>query len=88
MSRLKQIARPIWSNPPIYGARLINVVLEDAALTNEWHKELKIMSGRMAAMRQGLFDKLNASGSKHSWKHVIDQIGMFAFTGLSKEMVE
>ena len=33
MSRLKQVARPIWSNPPIYGARLINVVLEDKALT-------------------------------------------------------
>lgn len=88
MSRLKQIARPIWSNPPIHGARLINVVLEDAALTQEWHRELKVMSGRMASMRQGLFDRLKGSGSKHNWQHVVDQIGMFAFTGLNKEMVE
>jgi aspartate aminotransferase len=88
MSRLKQIARPIWSNPPIHGARLINVVLEDKELTKEWHRELKVMSGRMADMRSGLYNKLQAVGSKHSWKHVIDQIGMFAFTGLNKEMVE
>ena len=58
MSRLKQIARPIWSNPPIHGARLINVVLEDKDLTTEWHRELKVMSGRMNAMRQGLHSRL------------------------------
>ena len=51
MSRLKQIARPIWSNPPIYGARLINVVLENPELVKEWHRELKVMSGRMLDMR-------------------------------------
>jgi aspartate aminotransferase, mitochondrial len=88
MSRLKQIARPIWSNPPIHGARLINAVLEDPALVQEWHRELKVMSGRMFDMRQGLYNRLVQSGSKHSWKHVIDQIGMFAYTGLNKEMVE
>lgn len=58
LSRLKQIARPIWSNPPIHGARLINVVLEDPELTKEWHRELKVMSSRMADMRQGLYNKL------------------------------
>ena len=88
MSRLKQIARPIWSNPPIHGARLINCVLENPELVKEWHRELKVMSGRMFDMRQGLYNRLVQSGSKHSWKHVIDQIGMFAYTGLNKEMVE
>lgn len=88
MSRLKQIARPIYSNPPIHGARLINAVLENPELVKEWHRELKVMSGRMTDMRQGLYNKLQQVGSKHSWKHVVDQIGMFAYTGLSKEMVE
>jgi len=88
MSRLKQIARPIWSNPPIHGARLINVVLENPELVKEWHRELKVMSGRMFDMRQGLYSKIIQSGSKHNWKHIVDQIGMFAYTGLNKEMVE
>jgi aspartate aminotransferase len=54
MSRIKQLARPIYSNPPIHGARLINIVLEDKELVNEWHRELKVMSGRMTEMRTGL----------------------------------
>jgi aspartate aminotransferase len=67
MSRIKQLARPIYSNPPIHGARLINIVLEDKALTAEWHRELKVMSGRMADMRKGIVSKLKEKGSKHSW---------------------
>lgn len=88
MSRLKQLARPIYSNPPIHGARLINIVLEDKELVNEWHRELKVMSGRMADMRKGIVQKLKDRGNPHSWQHILDQIGMFAFTGLSKEMVD
>jgi aspartate aminotransferase len=88
MSRIKQLARPIYSNPPIHGARLVDTVLSDPALTAEWHQELKVMSGRMAEMRKGLVQHLQARGSKHSWQHVLDQIGMFAYTGLTKEMVE
>lgn len=53
-SRIKDLARPFYSNPPIHGARLVNIVLEDAALTKDWHRELKVMSGRMASMRTGL----------------------------------
>jgi len=48
MSRLKQIARPLYSSPPIYGARLVDTVLNSKELTEEWYGELKIMSGRMA----------------------------------------
>ena len=88
MSRIKAIARPIYSNPPIHGARLIDIVLSDPKLTEEWHRELKVMSGRMKEMRQGLYNKLKERKNPHNWDHVINQIGMFAFTGLSKEMVE
>jgi len=88
MSRIKQIARPIYSNPPIHGARLVDIVLSSPELTSEWHSELKIMSGRMQDMRKGLVENLKARGSQHNWKHITDQIGMFAYTGLTKEMVE
>ena len=45
------------------------------------------MSGRMADMRSGLVDKLKGLGNEHDWSHVTSQIGMFAFTGLNKDMV-
>jgi aspartate aminotransferase len=88
MSRLKSVARPIYSNPPINGARLIDIVLGDKDLTKEWHHELTVMSTRMAEMRSGFVDKLKQKGNPHSWQHIQDQIGMFGFTGLSKELVE
>lgn len=88
MSRIKQIARPIYSNPPIHGARLVDIVLSSPDLTAEWHSELRVMSGRMADMRKGLVENLKARGSQHNWQHITDQIGMFAYTGLTKEMVE
>lgn len=37
MSRLKQIARPIYSNPPIHGARIVDIILSDPKLTAMWH---------------------------------------------------
>mmetsp|Transcript_26026 Transcript_26026/g.25250 ORF Transcript_26026/g.25250 Transcript_26026/m.25250 type:complete len:89 (-) Transcript_26026:35-301(-) len=46
------------------------------------------MSGRMQQMRTGIVQKLKERGNPHNWKHVTDQIGMFAFTGLNKEMVD
>jgi aspartate/tyrosine/aromatic aminotransferase len=63
-------------------------VLSDSELTKEWHQELKAMSGRMADMRKGIVDKLKQHGSTHNWRHITDQIGMFAYTGLTKEMVD
>jgi aspartate aminotransferase, mitochondrial len=88
MSRLKQIARPIYSNPPIHGARLVDIVLSNKELTNEWHSELKVMSGRMMAMRNGIVQKLKERGNPHSFQHIQDQIGMFGFTGFTKEIVD
>lgn len=88
MSRIKGIARTLYSNPPINGARLIDIVLSDKNLTQEWYSELKVMSSRMKDMRKGLHDKLKERKNPHNWDHVINQIGMFAFTGLSKDMVE
>ncbi len=36
-SRLKGIARPMYSNPPIHGARIVDIVLSDPKLTASWH---------------------------------------------------
>lgn len=87
LSRIKQIARPIYSNPPIHGARIVDIVLGDEQLTAMWHQDLRDMSSRMAEMRASLVEKLTALGNEHDWTHVTSQIGMFAFTGLNTEMV-
>lgn len=43
-SRLKEVARVLYSNPPIHGARIVDTILGDDQLTSLWHKDLIVMS--------------------------------------------
>lgn len=45
------------------------------------------MADRIIKMREMLVSNLKKEGSSHNWQHVIDQIGMFCFTGLKPEQV-
>lgn len=87
MSRIKQIARPIYSNPPIHGAHIVDIILGSEELTSMWHQDLKTMSSRMFSMREGLVAELKALGNEHDWSHVTSQIGMFAYTGMNTDQV-
>jgi aspartate aminotransferase len=86
-SRLKTFARPMYSNPPIHGARIIEIVLNDEQLTQMWYDDLTLMSNRMTEMRGGLVDNLKQAGSTLDWSHITNQIGMFAFTCLNEAQV-
>lgn len=46
---------------------------------------LKSMAGRILECRQLLFNKLKELGTPGTWNHVVDQKGMFGFTGLNGE---
>eukprot|EP00742_Colponemidia_sp_Colp-10_P003500 GILJ01003727.1.p1 GENE.GILJ01003727.1~~GILJ01003727.1.p1 ORF type:complete len:424 (-),score=53.98 GILJ01003727.1:95-1366(-) len=87
-SQLKMLARPMYSNPPIYGARLVATVLHDPTLNAEWHREVKAMADRIIAMRHALVEVLRTLGYTNEWNHIAQQIGMFAFTGLSEQQVK
>lgn len=87
-SQLAILQRSEISNPPAYGARIASRVLNDPALFAEWEDDLRTMSGRIADMRTGLRQRLEAKGTPGSWAHITDQIGMFSFTGLSEQQVK
>eukprot|EP00752_Nemacystus_decipiens_P003765 g3466.t1 len=86
-SQLKIVIRPMYSNPPVYGARLVTEILSDDALSKEWSGECKAMADRIMAMRAGLREHLEDLKSTRSWEHITDQIGMFCYTGLTQEEV-
>lgn len=50
-------------------------------------EEVHGMANRIIKMREQLVAGLKKNGSSHNWQHVIDQIGMFCFTGLKPEQV-
>lgn len=87
-SQLKLLARPMYSTPPIHGARLISIILNDEVLKKQWISECKNMADRIKSMRQLLRNNIESSSSNRSWKHITDQIGMFCYTGLTPTQVE
>jgi len=88
MSQLKIVARAMYSSPPIQGARIVNEVLSDPDLTAQWKAEVKEMADRIIKMRELLKAGLINAGSKLNWDHVTNQIGMFAYTGMTGEQVD
>jgi len=87
-SQIKILVRPMYSNPPIHGARLVNEVIGNPDLHSEWLLEVKAMADRIITMRGQLKEKLEAAGSILDWSHVTKQIGMFCYSGLSPEQVD
>ncbi|MCO5556996.1 hypothetical protein L7F22_010551 [Adiantum nelumboides] len=86
-SQVKLIIRPMYSTPPIHGAAVAATVLGDRELFNEWKADLQGMADRIMHMRHLLHEALKARGTPGDWSHIIKQIGMFSFTGLTKEQV-
>ncbi|KAH0564677.1 aspartate aminotransferase, mitochondrial [Cotesia glomerata] len=88
MSQIKILIRPMFSNPPISGARIVNEILSDPALKQEWLGDVKSMADRIIGVRNKLKEYLKKNGSSRDWSHITDQIGMFCFTGLKPNEVE
>ena len=88
LSQMKIVVRPMYSNPPIYGARVVDAILSDDGLRNEWRSECKSMADRIIRMREALVSELVKAGSTRDWSHVTRQIGMFCFSGLTPEQVD
>jgi len=87
-SQIKILIRPMYSNPPIHGARIVSEILSNAELKAEWLGDVKTMADRIISMRTKLKDGLTREGSTLNWNHITDQIGMFCFTGMTPEQVE
>lgn len=83
-SQVKQIVRPMYSNPPKHGALIVATVLGNPELFAEWTENLKTMAGRIKAMREGLYEALKERNVPGDWSHIIKQIGMFSYTGLTE----
>jgi len=85
-SQLTLLVRAMYSNPPAHGARIVQLVLEDAALYQEWRDCISVMASRIIAMRAGLRERLEKLNTPGDWSHITSQIGMFSYTGLTPEM--
>ena len=77
----------MYSNPPRHGARIVSTILSDPKLSQDFVDQCRGMADRINLMRGVLRDNLEKAGSVHNWEHITRQIGMFAYSGLSKDQV-
>ena len=87
LSQLKIVIRTNYSNPPIHGGAEVAAVLNNPELRALWEKELGEMRVRIKAMRQKLVDGLKAAGVQQDMSFMTQQIGMFSYSGLSKDQM-
>ncbi len=87
LSQLKIAIRTNYSNPPIHGGSVVAAVLNNPEWRKLWESELTEMRVRIKAMRQKLVDGLKAAGVKRDMGFITQQIGMFSYSGLTKDQM-
>ena len=87
LSQLKIVIRTNYSNPPTHGASVVAAVLNTPELRQQWEQELGGMRVRIKQMREKLVEGLKAAGVQRDMSFITQQIGMFSYSGLSKEQM-
>ncbi|WP_420956548.1 amino acid aminotransferase [Burkholderia gladioli] len=87
LSQLKRVIRTNYSNPPTHGGALVSAVLASPELYASWVQELGEMRDRIRAMRNGLVERLKASGVDRDFGFINAQRGMFSYSGLTAAQV-
>ncbi|MEF9930492.1 MAG: amino acid aminotransferase [Massilia sp.] len=87
LSQLKRVVRTNYSNPPTHGGKVVATVLATPELRKLWEEELAGMRVRIREMRGAMVEKLKAKAPGHDFEFVRQQVGMFSYSGLTKEQV-
>jgi aromatic-amino-acid transaminase len=88
LGQLKLTVRRIYSSPAIHAAGIMALVLGDAKLRAMWETEVGQMRERILAMRKSLHAVLSARVKGRDFGYLLNQRGMFSYTGLSAAQVD
>ncbi|KAB8234451.1 pyridoxal phosphate-dependent transferase [Aspergillus alliaceus] len=87
LANLCHLVRGEYSMAPRGGAEIVRTVLGNKYLRGKWLEDLTTMSQRIQRMRHALYHELVSLQTPGDWKHVVSQIGMFTYVGLSESQV-
>ncbi len=88
LSQLKRVIRTSYSNPPRNGGSIVAAILADPRLRALWETELASMRNRIRQMRVRFVEGLKAHSVKEDFAFVLQQRGMFSYSGLTAAQVE
>lgn len=86
-THIQKIIRTSYSNPPLHPARIVAAILQDPGLKKAWGHEVTAMRERVSAMREALAFGLMAKGTQHDFHFLLQQQGLFSYSGLTSEQV-
>jgi len=87
LSQLKRVIRTNYSNPPTHGGQAAAMVLTTPELHALWDRELGQMRERIKVMRKQLVEKIRAIRADFDLGFIVEQRGMFSYSGLTKAQV-
>jgi aromatic-amino-acid transaminase len=87
LSQLKRVVRTNYSSPPTHSGKVVATVLSTPELRKLWEKELAGMRVRIRSLREELVKKLAEKAPGKDFAFVREQVGMFSYSGLTKELV-
>jgi len=87
LSQLKIVIRTNYSNPPTHGGQVAATILNTPELRALWEQELAGMRTRIKQMRTTMVEKLKSKGVQGDFSFINQQVGMFSYSGLSKEQM-
>ncbi len=88
MSQVKLRIRYNYSNPPSHGGQVVATVLGDKVLKAQWIEEVADIRNRINEMRHLFVKTLKDKGVTQDFSSIIEQRGMFSFSGLTKAQVD
>ena len=88
LSQLKRVIRTNYSNPPTHGGQAVAMVLSTPELRTLWDQELGQMRERIKTMRRELVEKIRAIRADFDFSFIVQQRGMFSYSGLTKNQVQ
>ncbi|WP_213358198.1 aromatic amino acid transaminase [Chlamydiifrater phoenicopteri] len=86
-SLMKEKIRGEYSNPPRHGALIVNTIMKNPYLRQEWRDELEEMRSAMNEKRKFFVEKLSAE-CKGAFDYILNQKGFFGYPAFSKEQVD
>ncbi|WP_026354382.1 amino acid aminotransferase [Massilia niastensis] len=87
LSQLKRVVRTNYSSPPTHAGKVVATVLANPELRQLWEEELAGMRVRIREMRGAMVEKLKEKAPGQDFEFVRKQVGMFSYSGLTKEQV-
>jgi aspartate/tyrosine/aromatic aminotransferase len=88
MSHMQKAIRANYSNPPYHGAGIVETILGDDTLTQQWHGELAAMRDRINGVRQLFVATMKEKTPDRDFSFIAQQRGMFSFSGLTPVQVD